>query len=137
MTIILGNTPSNTILPSDMIYERTASTLGAPVPAGSKLYQLFSWSKSPTRGNVLLLGLGNDQHDNSYYQWVVDGTILPISGAARVGSITQPYIFPIPIIVKSSVQLYVTNSNAVNYPNNGLDPASQVPYECVMIARWV
>ena len=97
---------------------------------------LLQWVKDPTRGDMILLGVGTDQHDNSYYTWTVDGNVLPISGTSRVGSITNPFYFPIPIRVQSSIVLTVTNNNTVAYPNNGIDPTSQVPYECVFIGKW-
>jgi hypothetical protein len=134
MTIKIGNAVG--VQNGDFIYERRSSTLANPVPANTTSYLLLAWSKSLTRGDALITAIGTDQHDNSVYTWVVDGVTLPVSGAARVGSIFQPFILPDPIRVKTNVLLYVTNNNAVAYPNNGLDPADQMPYECVMIARW-
>lgn len=127
---------SQSVTGSDLVYERSSSSLANPVLGGATDHALLSWVKSPSRGDALLLAVGTDQHDNSSYKWVVDGVELPINGSARVGSITEPFYFPTPIRVKSSVILYVTNNNSVAYPNSGLDPANQVPYECVMIARW-
>jgi hypothetical protein len=127
---------SEGIADGDFIYERKSSTLANPVPASASRYLLLSWSKPLTRGDALLTAVGTDQHDNSAYTWVVDGITLPISGVARVGSVHSPFVFPDPIRVKTNVILYVTNNNLVAYPNNGLDPSDQIPYEGVMIARW-
>lgn len=127
---------ATSIIGSDLIYERVASSFADPVNPGVQDKVLMAWVKSPTRGDALILAIGTDQHDNSYYKWVVDGVVLPISGSARAGSISEPFILPTPIRVKRSVILYITNSNGVAYPNNGLDPANIQPYECVMIGRW-
>jgi hypothetical protein len=134
MTITFGQ--STGIIAGDLIYERVASSLASPVNAGEQNRLLVSWIKPQTRGDAMLLGVGTDQHDNSLYSWVVDGVVLPISGAVRVGTVTEPFYFPLPIRVKVSVQLYVTNNNGVAYPNGGLDPANQIPYEGVMLAKW-
>lgn len=134
MTITFGK--STGIVAGDLIYERFASSLANPVTAGEQNRVLISWVKTTTRGDALILALGTDQHDNSLYSWVVDGVPLSTSGAVRVGSVTDPFYFPVPIRVKSSVMLYVTNNNGVAYPNAGLDPANQIPYEGVMIAQW-
>ena len=134
MTIRFGK--SEGVVGGDFIYERRASSLAFPVPPVTTNFLLLSWAKPLTRGDALLTAVGTDQHDNSSYTWVVDGTTLPISGSARVGSIYDPFIFPDAVRVKSSVVLYVTNNNAVPYPNNGLNPSDQIPYEGVMIARW-
>jgi len=75
---------------SDLVYERVASTLAAPVPAGASDYVLINWTVPNTRKGILLTSVGTDQHDNTRYTWVVDGVILPISGSARAGSILQP-----------------------------------------------
>jgi len=127
---------SEGVVGGDFVYERKASSLSNPVPPSTTNYMLLSWAKPLTRGDALLTAVGTDQHDNSSYTWVVDGVTLPISGSARVGSIHDPFVFPTPIRFKMSVLLYVTNNNTVAYPNNGLDPADQMPYEGVMIARW-
>lgn len=127
---------SEGVVGGDFVYERRSSSLANPVPAATSRYMLLSWAKPLTRGDALLTAVGTDQHDNSVYTWVVDGVTLPISGSARVGSIHEPFVFPNPVRVKASVLLYITNNNAVAYPNNGLDPADQMPYEGVMIARW-
>ncbi len=127
---------SESIPNGDFVYERRSSTLANPVPANTTNYLLLTYAKPLTRGDLLLTAVGTDQHDNSIYTWVVDGVTLPISGAARAGSIFQPFVLPDPVRVKTNVILYVTNNNGVAYPNNGLDPADQMPYECVMIARW-
>ena len=134
MAITFSSSPG--ILAGDLVYERASSSLASPIAPGAQDTILLNWAKDPTRGNMLLLGLGSDQHDNSYYRWLVDGVELPISGASRVGTITNPFYFPTPIRVQSSVILMITNNNAVAYPNNGLDPASQVPYECAFIGKW-
>ena len=134
MTIRFGK--SEGVIGGDFLYERKSSSLANPVPPGAAKYILLSWSKPLTRGDALLTAVGTDQHDNSVYTWVVDGVTLPISGAARVGSIHDPFKFPDPIRVKSSVMLFIANNNAVAYPNNGLNPSDQIPYEGVMIARW-
>jgi len=134
MSIKIGKAEG--VVNGDFIYERKSSSLSNPVPANATRYLLLSWSKPLNRGDALITAVGSDQHDNSIYTWVVDGVTLPISGSARVGSIFAPFILPDPIRVKSNVLLYITNNNAVPYPNNGLDPADQMPYEGVMIARW-
>lgn len=123
-------------LGGELIYERVASTLADPIIAGAQNKKLIMWKKPATRGDALLVAVGTDQHDNSSYRWVVDGVALPISGASRVGSVTDPFYFPVPLRIRFSVFLYITNNNLVAYPNNGLDPANQIPYEGVMIARW-
>jgi hypothetical protein len=127
---------STGIIGGDLIYERVASSLADPIDPGDQNRLLLSWVKPQTRGDALLLGLGSDQHDNSIYTWVVDGVTLPVSGASRVGSVVEPFYFPSPIRIKSSVSLYVTNNNAVAYPNSGLSPESAIPYEGVIIGKW-
>jgi hypothetical protein len=134
MTIHFGKAEG--VVGGDFIYERKASTMAFPVPPNTTNYILISWAKPLTRGDALITAIGTDQHDNSSYTWVVDGVTLPVSGTARAGSIFEPFVFPNPVRVKSSVVLYVTNNNAVAYPNNGLNPSDQIPYEGVMIARW-
>jgi hypothetical protein len=124
------------VVGGDFIYERKSSSLSSPVPANTTNYLLLLWIKPLTRGDALLTAVGTDQHDNSIYTWVVDGVTLPISGSARVGSIHDPFVFPDPIRVQSSVILYITNKNGVAYPNNGLELSDSIPYEGVMIARW-
>lgn len=124
------------VLGGDFIYERKSSSLANPVVAGASNTLLLQWVKSAARGDALLIAVGTDQHDNSIYTWIVDGVTLPISGSARVGSIHDPFVFPDPVRVQSSVALYITNNNSVAYPNNGLDPSDQIPYEGVMVARW-
>jgi len=127
---------SEGVIGGDFIYERKSSSLANPIAASTSNNLLLAWIKPPTRGDALLIAAGTDQHDNSVYTWVVDGTTLPISGAARVGSIHDPFVFPDPIRVQTSVLLYITNNNTVAYPNNGLDPSDQIPYEGVLVARW-
>ncbi|HPE06176.1 MAG TPA: hypothetical protein PLW50_00445 [Smithellaceae bacterium] len=134
MTISFQSTKG--VLNGDFVYERAASTLAVPVKAAAQNYLLLSYAKPTTRGDLLLTALGTDQHDNSLYTWKVDGVTLPISGSARVGSIHSPFQLPIPIRVKTNVQLYVTNNNAVAYPNNGLEPSDAMPYEGVFIGQW-
>ena len=129
-------TSIQTINPSDMIYERASSTLSDPVLAGAQNRVLLSWRKDPTHGDALLMAVGSDQHDNSIYTWIVDGVTLPISGASRVGSIAHPFYFPSIMRVHVSVLVLVSNNNLVAYPNNGLNPTDQIPYEALMIARW-
>jgi len=122
---------------SDLVYERVASTLAAPVPAGASDYVLINWTVPNTRKGILLTSVGTDQHDNTRYTWVVDGVILPISGSARAGSILQPYVFGSPIRVVSSIVLRITNNNAVAYPNPGNHPSDSVPYEGVFSGWWL
>jgi len=122
--------------PENFIYVRNASTLANPVIAGAQNYVIISWVKDPSQGNALIESMGTDQHDNSLYTWVIDGTTMPFSGAARVGSIAEPYVFKDPIICQQLVLLYITNNNAIAYPNNGADPADLIPYEGIFTGRW-
>lgn len=122
---------------SDLVYERVASTLVAPVPAATTDYVLINWSIPNTRKGMLLTSVGSDQHDNTYYTWIVDGVTLPISGSARAGSILQPYMFDSPIRVETSIVLRVTNGNAVAYPNAGPNPSDAIPYEGVFTGWWL
>jgi hypothetical protein len=122
--------------PENFIYVRNASTLAIPIVAGAQNYTLISWVKDPSQGNALIEAIGTDQHDNSIYTWVIDGTTMPFSGSARVGSIQQPYEFLDPIICQQSVLLYITNNNSIAYPNNGVDPADAIPYEGLFTGRW-
>ena len=125
------------IPPGNFVYERRASTIADPVPALTTNYRLLYWNKPTDRDKFLLYGLGSDQHLNSTYTWVVDGVTLPISGDARVGSIESPYFFPEPILVTSTVILYVTNSGAVAYPRvDAADPDAEYPYECLIFGRY-
>ena len=121
---------------SDLIYERSSSSLANPVAANASGNILLSWTKTTTKGDALILAVGTDQHDNAVYTWKFDGVTLPISGSARAGSLNNPFVFPQPIRVKSNVILYVTNNNSVAYPNNGLDPSDQIPFEGMFIGRW-
>ena len=130
MTITMS-TPRG-IDPQNFIYVRNASTLAIPVVAGAQNYVLISWVKPPTQGNALIESIGTDQHDNSIYTWVIDGNTMPFSGAARVGSIQNPYVFQDPVICQNSVFLYITNNNLIAYPNNGVDPADAIPYRGVI-----
>jgi len=124
---------------NDLVYERNASTLTNPVPAGAKKYELLAWNAPETTRRVFLLyGIGSDQHDNSYYYWIFDDTDIPqISGAARVGSIFEPLIFPQPIKIRKNIKLQVDNNNNVPYPNDsGSHPSDIVPYEGMFFGRW-
>lgn len=121
---------------TDFVYRRVASTYDEPVPANTKDYKLFEW-KIPSRvGYFYLFAVGTDQHDNSYYRWVVDGEELPINGPVAVGTVDDPFYFPSPIRVYNRITLYVSNFNDKEYPNTGSDPLDPVPYECVIIGRW-
>jgi len=123
--------------PSDLVYERFASTLTVPVPASTSGHILVNWSIPQNRNAFLVYAVGNDQHDSSYYTWVFDGTTMPISGSAKVGGIYDPLVFPEPIRVETSILLYIRNDNAKAYPNSGTIPTDQIPYEAVIIGRWV
>ena len=126
------------MLADDLIYQRQASTLANPVPAGASEFLFINFTDPSSHENgMLLYAVGSDQHDNSVYEWVVDGITLPVSGTAKPGGIYDPLIFPEPIRVTQSVVLYVTNNNASAYPNSGINPGDQIPYEGVIIGRWV
>jgi len=118
------------------VYYRQASTLASPVPASTSNFILINWQMPTNHDLMLLYAVGSDQHANSVYNWVVDGITLPISGTAKPGGIYDPLIFPEPLRVTQSVILYVTNNNASAYPNSGILPGDQIPYEGVMIGRW-
>ena len=135
MTITMS-TPRG-IDPQNFIYVRNASTLAIPVVAGdSELRSHLVGKTSAIQGNALIESIGTDQHDNSIYTWVIDGNTMPFSGAARVGSIQNPYVFQDPVICQNSVFLYITNNNLIAYPNNGVDPADAIPYEGLFTGRW-
>ena len=136
--ITLGNKRSLVINPSDIVYERDASTLASPVAAGATDSVVLTWS-NPYAGvkELYVYAVGNDQHDNSEYTWEFDSTeMTEITGSSRVGSITDPFRFPAPIKVKYSVRCLVTNNNLVAYPNNGVEPADSIPYEAVFFGIW-
>ena len=120
-----------------LFYERRASTLANPVPAGATDYQLFYYEKT-VNIPLQIVSLGTDQHDNSVYKWYIDGNLVAsISGAAAVGSILKPYVFPRPIRVDQSIELKIDNLNGKAYPNDtGLTHVDRVPYECVVSGVW-
>lgn len=122
--------------PSSFVYERRSSSIASPVPATTSNYELLRWVVPTGRDHFLLYGLGTDQHLDSDYKWIVDGVELPINGAARVGTPEEPYVFPEPIYVSGSVILYITNDNAVAYPNAGVLPDDEYPYECMIYGRF-
>jgi len=124
------------IPPKNFVYERRSSTLSDPIIAGMSGYQLLRWSVPPERDHLLLYGIGTDQHLNSRYTWVVDGVELPINGIARVGTPENPYFFPEPLYVSGTIVLYITNDNAVGYPNSGTLPDDEYPYECLIVGRF-
>ena len=125
------------IPPGNFVYERRASTIADPVPALTTDYRLLYWTKPNNRDKFLLYGVGSDQKLNSVYTWVVDGVTLPISGAARVGTMEKPYMFPEPIVVSSTIILYVTNGGVVAYPRvDATDPDAEYPYECLIFGRY-
>jgi len=123
---------------SDLIYYRQASTLANPVPALTSNFILIDFREPSNHENgMLLYAIGTDQHDSSTYEWIVDGITLPVSGTAKPGGIYDPLIFPEPIRCMQYVQLLVTNNNADGYPNSNGAPGDQIPYEGVIIGRWV
>jgi hypothetical protein len=124
-------------IPSNLVYERRASSLTSPVPANTVGYKLIDWTNPfyPSR-DLILEGVGTDQHDNSNYTWIMDGTTVPISGVGRVGSITNPFMFKSEIRVSNSIVLLIDNNNGVGYPNAGINPIDATPYEGVFIGRW-
>ena len=126
------------IEPSDFVYERVASTMDNPVPAHTKKYKLLDWKQPQTKNRTFLLcALGTDQHDNSFYHFYIDGRYMEqISGPASIGSIMQPFKFPIPIKVRKSIELYIDNDNDVPYPNPGDKPSDLVPYEVLIVGIW-
>lgn len=130
--------PFGYIMPTDFVYERVSSTLENPVPPRTENYLLLDWNEPERTGRpFFLVAVGSDQHDNSYYRWVVDDITLPISGPARAGSIFNPLVFPRPILVRRYVRLFVSNFNDVPYPNNNLNLLSDlVPYEGVIYGYW-
>jgi hypothetical protein len=136
------NTSQNSPLgipPINIVYERRSSTYTNPIPGGTSSYPLLYWTVPPTRDHFLLSGIGSDQHLSSYYTWTVDGVVLPVSGAARIGSLEQPFIFPEPIYVSGTVTLYISNfnTNTSGYPRvDSTDPEAEYSYECVMIGRY-
>jgi len=124
--------------PSSFVYERRSSTLTNPVPASATNYELLRWSVPSDRNHFLFYGLGTDQHLNSEYRWVVDGVELPINGSARVGTPEKPYVFPEPMYVSGTIVLYITNDNAVGYPNTDNTPPypdDEYSYECMIYGR--
>jgi len=121
----------------DFVYERVASTMSNPVPAGAKKHVLIYWDEPQKRGREFaLVGVASDQHDNSYYYWEVDGTLLPISGEVRVGDFYDPFIFPRPITVRRYIKFMVDNNNLKAYPNPGGEPDDPVPYEGMFFGFW-
>lgn len=129
-------TEADGIPPKNFVYERRASTLSNPIPSGASGYVLLRWTIPSTRHHLLLYGIGTDQHLNSTYTWTVDGVELPISGAARVGTPDEPYMFPEPLYVSGSIVLYISNDNAVGYPNAGGKPDDEYSYECIIVGRY-
>lgn len=131
MTLALGIPPGN------FVYERRASTVSEPVPQNTSGHTLLRWEKPSDRDYFLLYGIGTDQHLNSYYEWTVDGVVLPISGEARVGDPEDPYMFPEPLYVSGSIVLKVTNGNGVAYPRiDPGDPDAEYSYECLIVGRY-
>jgi len=119
-----------------LIYERRSSTMAKPVPALTSNYELLKWSVPDNMDHFLLYGIGTDQHQNSTYKWVVDDVELPINGTSRVGTLLNPYVFPIPIFVSGTISLYVTNDNTDPYPNIHGRVDDAFPYECVIYGRY-
>jgi hypothetical protein len=125
------------IPPGNFVYERRSSTITDPIPALTTNYTLLYWMKPTNRDRFLLYGIGSDQHQNSEYTWVIDGVTLPISGVARVGTPEKPYVFPEPIVVSSSIIMYVSNNGVVGYPRvDASDPDAEYPYECLIYGRY-
>jgi hypothetical protein len=137
VTFSLGGRAVSIQIPSNFVYERRASTLAVPVPASAVGYKLIDWTNPyyPTK-QLILEAIGTDQHDNSIYTWVIDGVVLESSGAARVGSVTEPFKFGSEIRVTNSIALLIDNNNGVGYPNAGINPIDATPYEGVFIGRW-
>lgn len=133
----LGGRAVSIQIASNFVYERKASSLAAPVPANTLGFKLIDWTNPfyPTK-QLILEAIGTDQHDNSVYTWIIDGTVLETSGAARVGSVTQPYEFKSEIRVSNSIVLMIDNNNGVGYPNAGISPIDNTPYEGVFVGRW-
>ena len=129
-------TTQDGIPPKNFVYERRASTISNPIPAGASGYVLLRWEVPKIRDHLLLYGIGTDQHLNSMYVWTVDGVVLPISGEDRVGDPEHPYMFPEPIYVSGTIVLYINNGNLVGYPNVGGNPDDEYPYECLIIGRY-
>jgi len=124
------------IPPKNFVYERRSSTISEPIPSGASGYVLLRWTVPQSRSHLLLYGIGTDQHLNSMYTWVVDDVVLPISGEARVGTPDEPYMFPEPIYVSGTILLYISNDNAVGYPNVGTEPDDEYSYECLIVGRY-
>lgn len=133
----LGGRAVSIQIPSNFVYERKSSSLAVPVPANTTGYKLIDWTNPnyPTK-QLILEAIGTDQHDNSVYTWIIDGTVLETSGPARVGSVTKPFEFKSEIRVSNSVVLTIDNNNGVGYPNAGINPIDATPYEAVFIGRW-
>jgi hypothetical protein len=133
--IITNNTG---IPPGNFVYERRASTIAEPVPGLATGYRLLHFRKPRDRDKLLVYSVGTDQHLGSVYTWKIDGVELPISGEARVGSIENPFVFPEPLIVTDSIELYIDNTNAVEYPRvDSSDPDAEYSYECVICGRYI
>jgi hypothetical protein len=125
-----GRGKIQSVRPGEYVYEREASSLTSPVSANTSSHELINW-QNPNKGKkrFLLLRLGTDAHDNSEYYWYVDDVELPISGSARVGTVMEPFMFPVPILCEDSIKLKIVNDNDVAYPNEGDTYDDQIPYE--------
>jgi hypothetical protein len=121
------------------LYERNASTLVEPVPAGARDHDVLFWENPHyLQKNVIIYALGSDQHEDSYYHWYIDGVeIDALSGPARFGSIEFPFVLPKPVRVRRSIRLAVDNNNSKPYPNpDAMVPADLIPYEGVVYGLW-
>jgi len=132
-----GPLSSNVMSIDSLFYERRASSLVAPVPASTEGHQLFYFEKTDLRP-LRITSLGTNQHDNSVYHWIIDGTeVGSISGPAAIGTILNPYVFPRAIRVYVSIELRIDNYNLKAYPNDSATTMTdRVPYECVVNGIW-
>ena len=121
---------------SSLFYERRASTLINPVPANTVGHQLFYFEKKTERP-LKITSLGTNQHDNSVYHWIIDGTEIEAISGPAIGTVLEPYVFPKPIRVYVSIELRIDNYNLKAYPNESADTmVDRIPYECVVNGIW-
>jgi len=142
MAISFGNSSGSATEVVDIgafMYERSASTLTEPVPAGARDHTVLYWENPYNmQKNLIVYAVGSDQHEDSYYHWYIDDQeVASLSGPARVGSIELPFIFPKPVRVRKSIRLAVDNFNSKSYPSSdAMVPADLIPYEGIVYGLW-